>query len=257
MTTLKFGDIITKYEDAQTSGDIADWLERLELVAQIQKITELTAFLPLFLHGPAFAVYKQLDDDQKKDYEKLKAAMIQAFGVNCYAAYDQLQRRVLLEGETVDVYLSELRKLVSLMGQKEPEPLLRCAFMAGLPFDISIQLKSMAAVETLTLNELVVRARMMISSKTGDQACAVGYNASRAKLNGGCYRCGSNSHLIRDCSLNKGGPRNAKPNHKPRTCYTCGDPTHIAKYCPLRSAQGQPGNAEGGASAPDVPLSHQ
>ncbi|XP_067947049.1 receptor-type tyrosine-protein phosphatase kappa-like [Watersipora subatra] len=88
-----------EYEDLQTSGDFADWQEKIELIAKIQKIDDLTAFLPLFLNEPAFAAYKQLGYETKNDYAKLKPVLLQAFGVNCYAVYDQPQRRVLQEEE--------------------------------------------------------------------------------------------------------------------------------------------------------------
>lgn len=61
----------------------------------------------MFQNGPAFAVYKQLSGEEKGDHERIKAALLAAFEVNCYAAYVQLQRRVLPEGETVDVYLAD------------------------------------------------------------------------------------------------------------------------------------------------------
>jgi hypothetical protein len=56
---VKLLDIITKYED-NASGEFSEWIEKLEPVAKLQKITDLVSFLPLFLAGPAFAVYKQI-----------------------------------------------------------------------------------------------------------------------------------------------------------------------------------------------------
>ena len=160
MASVKLTDIISKYEGI-SSGDFTEWVEKLELVAALQNVSDLKSFMPLFLSGPAFAVYKQLTEEEKADYVKMKAALLSAFGVNCYVAYEQLQRRVLQENEPVDVYLADLRRLVSLMGQGAAEPLLKCAFMAGLPPDVSIQLKSVAAVEKLGLGDLIARARMM------------------------------------------------------------------------------------------------
>jgi len=46
--------------------------------------------LPLFLADPVFAVYKQLPESDNKHYEKLKAALLTAFGIYCYTAYDEL-----------------------------------------------------------------------------------------------------------------------------------------------------------------------
>ena len=158
-------------------------------MAKLQKIEDLKSFLPLFLNGAAFAVYKQLPDSDKADYEKLKAGLLLAFGVNCYSAYDQLQQRVLEEGETVDVYLADIRRLVTLIGQSNAEPFIKCAFMAGLPSTLSIQLKSVAAVEKLGLSDLVTRARVMLSTQKNDPACAVSYH--QKQRNGLlCFSCG-------------------------------------------------------------------
>ena len=255
--SVKLTDIITRYIDSTTSGDFAEWIDKLELVARLQGITDLKTFLPLFLSGAAFAVYKQLPETETQDYAKLKAALLQAFGVNCYLAYEQLQRRVLQDGETVDVYLADLRKLVGLMGQGSAEPLLKCAFMAGLPSDVSVQLKSVAAVETLELSELVSRARMMLSMRSSDVACAAAYYNGGKMKRTGCYTCGSANHFARDCPKQRDGV--PTPKHPPRrACYVCGDESHIARNCPKRSnVQSQTGNVRGEVSAPDAsPIQH-
>lgn len=256
--SVKLTDIITKYVDSATSGDFADWIEKLELVAKLQGITDLKTFLPLFLNGAAFAVYKQLPEHETSDYARLKAALLQAFGVNCYAAYEMLQRRVLQEGETVDVYLAEIRKLVTLIGIGNVEPLLKCAFMAGLPSDIAVQLKSVAAVETLGLNELVNRARMILSTRSSDATCAVGYNSSPKPRFGSCFACGNAGHFARDCPQQRGGERGSRPSfNRKRTCFICDEEGHLARFCPKKGDTQKVGNSQGGASAPDASPGHQ
>ena len=241
MASVKLTDIISKYEGI-SSGDFTEWVEKLELVAALQNVSDLKSFMPLFLSGPAFAVYKQLTEEEKADYVKMKAALLSAFGVNCYVAYEQLQRRVLQENEPVDVYLADLRRLVSLMGQGAAEPLLKCAFMAGLPPDVSIQLKYVAAVEKLGLGDLIARARMILSTRSSDISCAVGYQKQR----GTCFGCGSTSHMLRDC------PKSAKRNAatRPKRCFVCNDVSHIARYCPNNDVK--QGKGQGEASAPGV-----
>jgi hypothetical protein len=254
MASVKLSDIITKYEDCATSGDFADWVEKLELVAKLQNIEQLQSFLPLFLSGSAFAVYKQLPKTDRDDYDKLKASLLLAFGVNSYAAYEQLQRRIYQDGETVDVYLSDIRRLVTLMGQSNPEPLLKCAFMAGLPVDISVQLKSVAAVETLDLNALVTRARMMLSARPNNVPCAAGAPKQRS----GCFTCGGRGHIARDCPSPRTSKFNVGNQQKSRTCYTCGELGHLAKNCSgKRSEVVKSGNGQGGLSAPDTPPTQQ
>ena len=66
-------DIVESYVDHATTGDFAKWIEKLELVIQVQNLTDNKAsILPLLLVGPAFTVHKQLPDDLKKDYDKSK-----------------------------------------------------------------------------------------------------------------------------------------------------------------------------------------
>ena len=60
--SVRISDIITRFENTERSGDISEWLDKLELVARLQGVTQLESFVPLFLTGPAFAVYKQLGD---------------------------------------------------------------------------------------------------------------------------------------------------------------------------------------------------
>ena len=55
----------------------------------------------------------------------------------------------------VDVYLADLGRLVGLTGQENAKPLLKCVFVAGLPADTAVHLKSIAVVKKSTLSELV------------------------------------------------------------------------------------------------------
>lgn len=251
--SVKVSDLIKPYEDQTVSGDFTEWLEKLELVAKLQKITEQKTFLPLFLAGPAFAVYQQLSDAVKDDYKKLKEELTLAFGVNSFRAYELLQRRVYLETETVDVYLADVRRLVTLMGQTAPEPLLKCAFVAGLPADVSVQLKSIVAIESLGLNEIVSGAKMILSAR-GDgtrmsMSCAAGVVKGKTGNGIQCYTCSGFGHISRNCPTPTASTRGGgEPNHKRRqtvVCYVCNVSGHVAKNCPQ-------GNEKGSALAPGV-----
>ena len=64
-------------------------------------------------HGGAFAIYLQLAELDRRSTEKVKEALLAAFAVDQYVAYEQFK---LLSGETPDVYLAELQHLASLFG---------------------------------------------------------------------------------------------------------------------------------------------
>ena len=150
------------------------------------------------------------------------------------------------EKETVDVYLADLKRLVTLVGQTRPEPLLKCAFVGGLPADVSMQLKSIVAVETLDLNEIVTRARMILSSRGGDgcssnkSLCAVG---AVKKSGVQCYRCSGFGHIAKQCPTSTGGADTSQ-RRRSNVCFACGQSWHIAKACPQVQ-----GNEKGSALA--------
>lgn len=239
---VKLSDLIKCYENS-SGEDFSVWVDKLELVAKLQEITDLTTFLPLFLAGDAFAVYKQLSASVKKDFTKLKKALLTAFSVNNFSAYEQLRMRTLLDGETVDVYIADLQRLVALIGQSDAEPLLKCAFMAGLPHEVATQLKSVAAVENLGLTNLVARARMMISSSMSQPAtCAATQRQRQGEQQLRCYYC-SGPHLARSCR-SKG-----QSSRRDVRCYNCNELGHMRRQCTQPQQQG---NANGAAFAPDA-----
>ena len=240
-------DIIKNYADYNTSGEFSVWLEKLELVATLQKITDKLAFLPLFLSGPAFSVYQQLSDDTKADYDKLKKELTTAFSTNSFSSYEQLRNRVLSEGELVDVYLADLRRLVNLMGQTVADPLLRCAFVAGLPADISLQLRSAVNVESMELPTLVSKARDMIATRIhySSYACAAITENRTANLQ--CYNCSGTGHIARNCPSERKRKSDAQPTQL-RKCYVCGSVDHLANRCSQRAGKWKRGSVGVGCS---------
>ena len=91
---IRFCDIIKSFEDQNTSGEFYVWIKKLELLAQLQGITDLPKFVPLFLSDCAFAVYQQLADTTKRDYASLKAELSTAFSSDPLTSYDELNNRV-------------------------------------------------------------------------------------------------------------------------------------------------------------------
>ena len=107
-------------------------MEKLELVCKLRGVKDVGSVIPLRLAGGAFAVYLQLAEEDKKCTEKVKEALLAAFDVDPYVAYEQFVARKLHSVESSDVYLVELWRLASLSGGIS-EKALACAFVAGLP----------------------------------------------------------------------------------------------------------------------------
>lgn len=86
-------------------------MEKLELVCKLRGVKDVGSVIPLRLAGGAFAVYLQLAEEDRKCTEKVKEALLAAFAVDPYVAYEQFVARKLCSVEFSDVYLAELRRL--------------------------------------------------------------------------------------------------------------------------------------------------
>ena len=111
---------------------VAEWLEKVELVCKIIGIADLASVVPLRLTDGAFAVYQQLAETDKENFNRIKEALLKAFAVDALVACEQFVTSKLKHGEAVDVYLTELRRLSILIGGL-PDRAIACAFVAGLP----------------------------------------------------------------------------------------------------------------------------
>lgn len=234
MANIKLHDVVKPYNG---EGDICEWLKKLKLVSNMLKIRELENLMPLFLEGPAFAVYEQMKECDKSDADKVERAMLDAFSLNEYNAYDQFRQRIWEAGESVDVFLTELRRLARLAGV-ESEELMKKSFVVGLPSDISCQLRSNAQIHNMALPEIVQQARVLMTQRSESVALvapkrssivrqtyrpdvaskplhSTSSNSNHEKLVS-CFRC-HGEHMSRNCPS--------------ITCFRCGIKGHIASRC--------------------------
>ena len=227
------------------SQDVAEWIDKLELVCRLKGVENQENVIPLRLTGGAFSVYQQLDDDCKKDAKKIKEALITAFAADKFSAFEQLVNRRLRSNESVDVYLAELRRLSRLAGGMN-DTVLACAFVAGMPDDMRHSLRSGSRVESLELSQILARARALMVDNPVAALATQGHQehrevtgSSRLKEPITCFNCRRPGHIARQCPA--GRSRGA--------CFSCGRYGHIAAKCP--------GNEGGGeASAPASSPSH-
>jgi len=204
-TAIKLADLIKTYNG---EGDFLPWIKKLELVAKLQKINDLTSFVPLFLEGGAFAVYDGLDTTVKTDYKRLVSSLTEAFSINKFAAYEELMKRRLRRGESIDVFLADLKRLATLIDEFVPESLIQCALVYGLPEEMKLQLKAACKVENMSLSETIQRCRMLINADYQWEVGAVAEANVRVQRprEKRCFKCGSDSHLMRQywlCPENK------------------------------------------------------
>jgi len=220
------------------SQDVDEWLDKAELVCELRGISRPETVIPLRLTGGAFAVYQQLPSDDKKDFSKIKQALRTAFAADSFLAYEQLIARKLQPGETVDVFLAELRKLATSLGGLS-DKVLSCAFVAGLPDAVRQLLRASCRMDTLTIEQLLARARAIMSEET-DVVAAVRTEVTSSRkskeIASGfvCFECNLPNHLAKDCLLRRKTSTAARGGRGRGEikCYRCGGPGHIASSCP-------------------------
>ena len=147
--------LIPEFSGAATDMPIVEWIKNVELVCELCAMNKVERVLPLRLRGGALAMYRQLSEERKADTEKIKRALITAYGTDAFDAFDQFVARRLRQNETVDEFLAKLRRLVRLVGDLLPECWLACAFVSGLPQHVRQLLRATSRMETMTADQLL------------------------------------------------------------------------------------------------------
>ena len=204
MADIKLDSLIRSFDGA---GSVEDWIAKVKHVCTVKKITDVASVLPLFLEGSAFAVFKQLPDADQLVSAKIERALLDAFALDPFCAFEKLASRRWSQGEPVDVYLADLKRLAGL-ADVACDKLLQRAFVVGLPSPISSQLRAAARLQAMTLAQLVEHARVLMASqddvtalisstsRQGRQPNRQRYKKASARS---CFRCGDPGHFIRDC----------------------------------------------------------
>ena len=118
------------------SSDHTEWLEQVELVCEMCGVDNVECFLPLRLRGRALSVYRRLTHDQREDLQQVKQALLVAFALDPFVAFDTFVSRCWRPRETVDEYLGDLQDLACLIEENTSDWCLSCAFMSGLPVPV-------------------------------------------------------------------------------------------------------------------------
>ena len=217
------------------SEDVVEWFVRAELLCHHRGV-DLRSVLPLRLTGGAFAVWSQLPVASRNSLEDVKKALYAAFALDEHAAYDSFTSRRLQPGESVDVFLADLRRLAALFGGV-PDRALACAFISGLPEATRQTIRAGSRAEALDLASVVARARAVVS----DGRVAMAAAATRDPVRG-TRPVAMATAAEGDSEQQADRPRRFRgTRHPPRRCWTCGEQGHLAAACPDRG----PGNAEG------------
>lgn len=194
----------------------------------------MAEYRALRLTSGAFAVYQQLSGDDKLVHEEIKEALISAFTSDHFCAYEQFVGQKLRDGESVGVYLADLRRLATLF-RGMPDTGLACTFVAGLPDSARRTLQAGSRMESMGLCEILSRACVVLVGESGDVAAAdsplrpkhrdqLAAEATVVR----CRSCGQPNHYARDCLTGRDVRRRGRGSLR---CFQCGHQGHIASSC--------------------------
>eukprot|EP00058_Branchiostoma_floridae_P001195 XP_002586683.1 hypothetical protein BRAFLDRAFT_105490 [Branchiostoma floridae] len=124
--------LITHFPDrflGNAEEDFPVWLGKFEIYADAHQYTPdvRVRILPTFLDGPALTYLQALDQDVRRDYSKLLAALSQAFSQDRYTFTfrQSLAQRRRQPGESFMVFAAELTRLVRRAHPTYNEPAIR------------------------------------------------------------------------------------------------------------------------------------
>ena len=149
-----------------SEGNAREWFQRFEICCQANGWNdEVKALkLPTLLEGEALAVWLELSQEEQKDIATAKEKMIQKMVPTEFISLEKFQKRKMLPGEAISLYLHELKMLLDqampVLAAEAKQQLLVHQFLAGLPVSVSQQLR--ATGDTKVLDRVVERAKLLM-----------------------------------------------------------------------------------------------
>jgi len=215
------------------TGDVSLWLKKVKLVVRTKKSKDLAAIIPLFLEDQAYMVFDHMNIADQEDAGKIEKALLEAFSMDAFQAYDAFRTRVWLN-EPVDVFLADLVRLAHL-AELTDENLIKRAFVVGLPGQVSRTLRATARIQDLGIAEISQQARILMSEYQ-ESICSVA----------------SANNIVKTPKSRAEQPKKPdRPRNEQRktiSCWTCGQDGHISRFCPSKKS----GNGFGVTAAPAV-----
>ena len=147
--------LIPEFDGLSKGPFVVKWFEKVEWVCKLFKVKDPSMMIPLGLTKGASVVYQQLGEDA--DLDEVKCALYMAFGTDPFIAWKQLAGQRIEPGETVDVYLADLRRLAVPFGGAT-DCILERAFMVRLPDNISLLLRAFLRLDKLEIDKLLAMA---------------------------------------------------------------------------------------------------
>ena len=117
----------------------------------------------------------ELSEAEQKDYKVAKAKMLERMGPVQFVLMDDFHRRRLLPGESLSVFIHELKWLMDQAMPDADAPtrkqLLIHQFLTGIPVEVSKQLRAAGEIEDL--DRLIQRAKLLMTLDCREKTAAI------------------------------------------------------------------------------------
>lgn len=228
-----------KLESFDGTGDVERFIDRFEFAVTVDGLAEgkIASYLAMHLSGPAFDVWKGMDEGAKKDAKKMKEVLRKTYGIRRSAAWRTMTTFRISNGQQLDSVCEELHKLAKIVtsGKDPASSLAAVAFVEALPGQIAERVRVLCG-QSATKEEVVEAAKDIWDTSCLDVAAVVNPSHRRGPADGGlnggsrrdpsggtskdetrrCYGCGAVGHLRRNCSA---------------VCAKCGSKRHSERFC--------------------------
>ena len=186
MDNIRVIDVVGKFNGATREG-FEPWIDKLYFALRLMsKETEESKvklqcanLIPLFLEGPAYATWKQLDTDSKNDFDKIKKKLQEVFGKSKLQAWKELKEMKFLPQDSIDVMADTITTLLRVVlsdDRPPPEEMVSLFLIDALPPRIMKEVKLLHGT-SLKLTSVLQTAKTLLvneDSYTHDGIVAAG-----------------------------------------------------------------------------------
>ena len=199
---VRVNEVVSKFSG---EGDVAQWIRQVRIAKRVMRLEEsdLADLASLALTDRAFAVYEEMGEADKTDFEKIAEALLTAFAEDPISAHVAFIDRKYVAGEGVDSYLNELKRLGRIA--KASETTVKFRFITGLPTDVAERLRATPKIHDLQQTRVLEMARAMVRMKEASAVAVASEEVdkevvavAKTKAKRGCFECGRD-HFVRGC----------------------------------------------------------
>ena len=162
----------------------------------------------MHLSGPAFDVWKGMDESAKKTADDIKKVLRKTYGIRRSAAWRSMTTYRISAGQQSDSACEELHKLAKIVKSvSDPaSSLTAVAFVEALPGHVAQRVRVLCG-QLATKEKVLDAAKDIWDASATDVTAAVKplqQRGATAGASGGenrrCYGCGDVGHLRRNCA---------------------------------------------------------